>query len=99
MTFFFRKHTNFVPSATCFLDDSSVTYKVVVEIETKEYLKKVDPYWNSSDEEDEIHVDLGEVLEATYVESGGEKKEKKKKSCNLQWKWWRGWKWWRRAGS
>ena len=44
MTFFFRKHTNFVPSANCFLDDSSVTYKVVVENETKEYSKKVDPY-------------------------------------------------------
>ena len=24
MTFFFRKHTNFVPSASCFLDNSNV---------------------------------------------------------------------------
>ena len=34
---------------------------------------------NSSDQEDEIHVDLGEVLEATYVESGGAKKRKRKR--------------------
>ena len=34
---------------------------------------------NSNDEEDEIHVVLCEVLEATYVGSGGAKKREKEK--------------------
>ena len=40
--------------------------------------KQSDYAENSSDEEDEIHVDLGEVLEAIYVESGGQCKKREK---------------------
>ena len=32
MTFFFWKHTNFVPSASCFLDDSSVTSQNALDL-------------------------------------------------------------------
>ena len=39
--------------------------------------KQSDYAENSSDEEDEIHVDLGEVLEATDVESDSEVVQKK----------------------
>ena len=41
--------------------------------------KQSDDAENSSDEEDEIHVDLGEILEAADVESDSEVVEKKRK--------------------
>ena len=68
-----------IPLILTFRNIGFVTHERINEFMTKLYNydhKQSDYAENSSDEEDEIHVDLGEVLEATY---GGAKKEKKKK--------------------
>ena len=53
MTFFFRKHFNFVPSASCFLDNSDVESDSEV-VQRKRKRKRVVIY-SGSDGEDESH--------------------------------------------
>ena len=71
-----------IPLILTFRSVRFVTHKRMKEFMTKLYNydhKQSDHAENSSDEEDEIHVDLGEVLEATDVESDSEVVQKKRK--------------------
>ena len=75
-----------IPLILTFISVRFVTHEIMKEFMTKlyNYDHKQSDYAENSSEEDEIHVEFGEVLEATDVESVSTKKEKKKKSCNLQ---------------